>query len=519
MGPGMTRHAISALLFVAACSTDAPDGDCGLATQHVSDCYGNEIGEAFAASCTGEAAVTALAEQCPGPDDEKSDLFGTPILSPATEQFKYGSIGADKLGLPLSILKAIPLVCSDTLPPGTDPRNKPLTAFGMIYEPGKDIPIGFSSKRLPMVGITLTGTTCSACHTATVRETPTGARTAFFGAPNTRFDVQGWNNFLLGCIQDTRRFNPSTLDRAFRELGVTGADRWLAYSPSLLRAFTSNLQQKIDSVVTDGPWGPGRDDAIGLSAAILLGDEHLPTLPAPIDYPAVWNQNARKGHSLHWDGASGSAMERNVLVSVGAGTPKDLVPLQSIAAIQRFLEELPAPKYPYAVDQVLAAKGKTLFDAKCLSCHGGSRTWSVIDLAEIKTDPNRVSIITQAAIDEINMMTGAGWQFGHFQKTNGYLTGLLDGIWLRSPYLHNGSIPTLRDLLKPAAQRPTTFFRGNDLFDKANVGYASTAASEGATQFMKFETRRAGNSNAGHEYGTDMSTADQDAMLEYLKTL
>ncbi|MBA2539843.1 MAG: hypothetical protein H0V17_09435, partial [Deltaproteobacteria bacterium] len=93
-----------------------------------------------------------------------------------------------------------------------------------------------------------------------------------------------------------------------------------------------------------GAWGPGRDDAIGLSAAILLGDEHLPTLPAPIDYPAVWNQKARIGHSLHWDGASGSALERNVLVSIGAGTPKSMVPLQSIGAIQRFLEELPAPK-------------------------------------------------------------------------------------------------------------------------------------------------------------------------------
>ncbi len=515
----MTRHAITALLFVAACGAEAPEGDCGLATQHVVDCYGNEIGEAFAASCTGETAATALTEQCPGADDEKSDLFATPILSPAIEQFKYGSIGADKLGLPLALVKAIPLVCKDTLPPGTDPKNKPLTAFGMIYEPGKELPIGFSSKRLPIVGITLTGTTCSACHTATVRESQTGARTAYFGAPNTRFDVQGWNSFLLGCIQDPKRFNATTLDRAFRELGITGADRFLAYSTSLLRAFTANLEAQIDSVVTDGAWGPGRDDAIGLSAAILLGEEHLPTLPAPIDYPAVWNQNARKGHSLHWDGASGSATERNVLVAVGAGTPKNLVPLQSIAAIQRFLDQLPAPKYPYAIDQTLAARGKPLFDARCASCHGGARTWSVVKLAEVKTDPNRLLVVTQPAIDEINSMSGAGWQFDSFQKTDGYLTGLLDGIWLRAPYLHNGSVPTLRDLLKPAAQRPVTFFRGNDVYDKANVGFASTIASEGTTRFMQLDTRRAGNSNAGHEYGTDLSVADQDALLEYLKTL
>jgi hypothetical protein len=517
----MTKAALLAVSLLACTGEPAPEGDCAAATQHVADCYGDEIGTAFAAACTSESATTALSESCPGADG-KEDLFSTPILSPASEHFKYGSIGADMMGLPLSILKAVPLVCADTLPPGTDPRHEPLGAFGMIYEtaPGKkDIPIGFSQRRLPLVGMTLTGTTCSACHTATVRETAGGARTAYFGAPNTRFDVQGWNNYLLGCIQDTRRFNATTLDRAFRELGVTGMDRFLAFSSGVLRAFTADLKAKIESVVTDGAWGPGRDDAIGLSAAILLGDEHLPTLPAPIDYPSVWNQNARKGHALHWDGASGSALERNVLVSVGAGTPKDKVPVASINAIQSFLDTLPAPKYPFAINQSLATRGQTLFNDKCLSCHGGARTFEVIDLFEIKTDPNRVAVVTQSAIDDINNMSGRGWAFDNFRKTNGYVTGPLDGIWLRSPYLHNGSVPTLRDLLKPAAQRPATFFRGSDIFDKANVGYVSTTASEGSTRFMKFETSRDGNSNSGHEYGTDLSTADQDALLEYLKTL
>ena len=279
------------------------------------------------------------------------------------------------------------------------------------------------------------------------------------------------------------------------------------------------MQAQVDSVVTDGAWGPGRDDAIGLSAAILLGEQHLPTIPAPIDYPSVWNQNARKGHSLHWDGASGSALERNVLVSVGAGTPKDKVPLASINAIQGFLETLPSPKYPYAIDQALAARGKPLFDAKCFSCHGGARTFEVIDLFEVKTDPNRIEVVTQAGIDELNRMSGRGWQFDQFRKTNGYVTGPLDGIWLRAPYLHNGSVPTLRDLLKPAAQRPTTFFRGNDTYDQVNVGFVSNLANDATTKFMKLETARSGNSNSGHEYGTDLSVADQDALLEYLKTL
>ena len=90
---------------------------------------------------------------------------------------------------------------------------------------------------------------------------------------------------------------------------------------------------------------------------------------------------------------------------------------------------------------------------------------------------------------------------------------------MRAPYLHNGSVPTLRDLLKPAAQRPVTFYRGNDTFTKADVGFVSTVAREGADAYSAYDTRRAGNSNAGHEYGTTLTDTDRDALLEYLKTL
>jgi processive rubber oxygenase RoxA-like protein len=517
----MTRL-VALLPILAACGGE-PDADCGAATQKVADCYGDEAAAAFAQACTADLAKAALAETCASSDEGKGDLFSTPVLSPATEQFKYGSIGADMIGTPVAILRAIPLVCADTLPPGADPRHQPYASFGLIYEQNHDLPIGFSTRKLPIIGMQLAGTTCSQCHTATVRETPSSPRVAYFGAPNTRFDVQKFNEYLLGCIQDTRRFNPTTLDKAFRDLGVTGIDRFLAFSPAFLRAFTANLKAKIDSIVSDGPWGPGRDDAIALSAAILLGDEFLPTEPAPIDYPSVWNQQLRHGHSLHWDGAAGSALERNVLVSVGAGTPRSAVPLESIDAIQRFLDQLPPPKYPFAIDQTLAARGEPIWRANCASCHAtdgsATRLFDVVALDEIGTDPNRVDVVTQAGIDKLNTFSGNGWQFSNFRKTNGYLSSPLDGIWLRAPYLHNGSVPTLRDLLKPGSQRPTMFFRGNDTYDQVNVGYVSTVPSEGATTFMTFDTSRAGNSSAGHEYGTQLSQDDQDALLEYLKTL
>ena len=143
----------------------------------------------------------------------------------------------------------------------------------------------------------------------------------------------------------------------------------------------------------------------------------------------------------------------------------------------------------------------------------------MVPLAEIGTDAGRVDVVTQEGIDATNDLSGRGWSFSGFAKTEGYLSSLLDGIWLRAPYLHNGSVPTLRALLSPAAERPATFYRGNDVYDQTNVGFVSTVNREGDTVYSPFETARQGNGNGGHEYGTDLSADDRDALLEYLKTL
>lgn len=509
-----------AIPFVAlvGCSGAESAPDCDTAVQHVADCYGEEVAGAFAESCTADTATTALAESCPTAEG-KEDAYNPPILQPPVEQFKYGSIGSDKMGLPVSILRALPLLCSDLLPAGSDPWNQPLRAFGFNYEPGHALPIGFSTHRVPLIGTQLAGTTCSACHNATVRTTANGPRTAYLGAPNTRFDLEGYNNFLFRCITDPTRFNQSRLASAFRQLGITGFDALLPIGSSFIRSFVDDLRAKVDGVVTDGPWGPGRDDAIGLSAATLLGAEYLPTIAAPVDFPSVWNQAARRGHALHWDGAAGTAFERNVLVAIGAGTPKNLVPFTSIQAIQSYVDTLPAPKFPYTVDQAFAAKGATIFQQRCYACHGGSRTWQVVPLTEIGTDPARVNSVSQAGIDKLNSLSGPGWAMDTFKKTDGYLNSLLDGVWLRAPYLHNGSVPTLRDLLSPPAQRPTTFYRGNDLYDAAAVGFVSNVAAEGTTRYTLIDTTLQGNGNGGHVYGTDLTEADKSALLEYLKTL
>ena len=91
----------------------------------------------------------------------------------------------------------------------------------------------------------------------------------------------------------------------------------------------------------------------------------------------------------------------------------------------------------------------------------------------------------------------------------------LDGIWATAPYLHNGSVPTLADLLRPAAVRPKTFYVGDCEIDPVNVGCVST---ERPGAFL-FDTTKKGNWNIGHEYGTSLNENDRRALLEYLKSL
>ena len=91
----------------------------------------------------------------------------------------------------------------------------------------------------------------------------------------------------------------------------------------------------------------------------------------------------------------------------------------------------------------------------------------------------------------------------------------LDGIWATAPYLHNGSVPTLRDLLNPVAQRPKTFHVGSRELDTVNVGFVTTPV-EGS---FLFDTSIPGNRNTGHLWGTTLTEDQKMDLIAYLKSL
>ncbi|SDA13183.1 hypothetical protein SAMN05216315_10427 [Nitrosospira sp. Nsp18] len=100
-----------------------------------------------------------------------------------------------------------------------------------------------------------------------------------------------------------------------------------------------------------------------------------------------------------------------------------------------------------------------------------------------------------------------------------YESRVLEGIWAAAPYLHNGSVPTLAELLKPAAERVSSFKIG-PAYDTVNVGLAIEQTKFDYTlETTDCSDRNSGNSRCGHEFGTTLSADEKKALLEYLKTL
>jgi mono/diheme cytochrome c family protein len=97
----------------------------------------------------------------------------------------------------------------------------------------------------------------------------------------------------------------------------------------------------------------------------------------------------------------------------------------------------------------------------------------------------------------------------------GYLTRPLAGVWATSPYLHNGSVPNLYELLLPADERSDSFYVGSQRFDTENVGYQT----QRDVRAFEFDTSVSGNSNSGHEFSTHLTDAERYDLVEYLKTL
>ena len=138
---------------------------------------------------------------------------------------------------------------------------------------------------------------------------------------------------------------------------------------------------------------------------------------------------------------------------------------------------------------------------------------------EIGTDPQRAKLFTQLQADRFNKFLAevdiAGYQASKMtglRSTQKYWAASMPGVWARSPYLHNGSVRTMEELLTQPNERQKAFHRGSRVYDPEKMGFTD----EGA---YVFDTAGPGNANTGHDYGTALATEQKRDLMEYLKSL
>ena len=439
------------------------------------------------------------------------------------DNFKYGTIGTeDKAGIPFYIWKALPRVCPD-LVPGPDGY----ASFGMIYEPGHDAPIGFTVKTIGFPRIAIN---CAFCHTGTVRDSADAApRTVLAGGAH-QLDAQAYLQFLFRCAGDPH----FTADRIIDEIQRDGAplsalDRLLYRYLLIPQTRKGILQQRDDYAWMESRtrWGRGRIEPFNPVKFVMLKLPIDDTIGVA-DFLPLWTLTSEVGGSYHWDGLNTDLGEVVRSSALGDGATTRSIALANLERIQRWIGTQKPPPYPRKIDQALADRGKQVFaTAGCARCHdrGGSRFRTVIPVDELATDRHRVDMWTERAKDTyMKYADGKSWAFKHFQKQNGYVAVPLDGLWLRAPYLHNGSVPTLYQLLTPR-ERVARFYRGSDVLEPDQVGFAYQPPDDKAkaAAFLKhtteLDTSVAGNGNQGHTYGADLDPENKTALIEYLKTL
>jgi hypothetical protein len=477
--------------------------------------------------------------------------------------FLHGSMSTEVV--PEAVLRAFIKIYPELFP------TNDLTHLGLIADPEFGWPIGFSRTNVKNLGdLSSIGINCASCHFVEITSPSRKEPIRILGG-TSNFNVEAlFGSVLVATFKTSEPANmkkflpeflgdatPVRFDEEWREqeteiievmksdpfgaVGIapgelhkiTAADMQLhpdekhgslgALAHSMLKLF-HNMRATLH--VNDQPpdkqppaSGPGRNDAFGLLAASLL---NAPQPYSPIKFGLVWNVEKRTW--VHWDGNTKSPIARNLLASLGLGAPLHGKRADFIFADVKhqtdLSEKIQPPKYPFKIDQMAAKRGEPLFQTNCNSCHGGPESDKrLYPVSEIGTDPHRAEMFTQKLADDFNKflaeLEAEGYQppkeYG-VRSTGKYWAATLSGVWARTPYLHNGSVRTMQELLTSPDQRAKTFHRGSRVYDEKTLGYTD----EGA---YVFDTSGSGNANTGHDYGTKLTTAEKKDLIEYLKTL
>jgi mono/diheme cytochrome c family protein len=252
----------------------------------------------------------------------------------------------------------------------------------------------------------------------------------------------------------------------------------------------------------------------------------------PMKTPPYWL--SKKKSRYYADGFIAKTHRDVMQFTMGYSMPREtiLANEETFKDIYTWINAVESPKYPYAIDQALARRGGIVYASNCAKCHGtygaGARyPERVVALSEVGTDPVRARDFSVAFIKHLDeSWVGQYGQTPIYPGVNGYIAPPLDGIWANAPYLHNGSVPTMWDLLTPSS-RPSVWTRTDTGYDQQKLGSEAQGfdklpddATSAVQKRRYYQTNLRGFSNQGHQFPPQgLSDENKRALIEYLKTL
>ncbi|MDB4614692.1 di-heme-cytochrome C peroxidase [bacterium] len=311
--------------------------------------------------------------------------------------------------------------------------------------------------------------------------------------------------------------------------------------------------------------------------------KNMQPVNAPVSVPPLWNIDRYAW--LHWTSNTNSVIQRSVGEAIGVGAPYKRpgdgdstddfateVNVGNQLRIEQQISELRAPAWPSDLlgkpNQEMVDRGQVTYQRLCAECHDtytetatGLLEFRLFSPADIGTDPlvarnferpvtladgseqefaKAIELLMASVQDKaIRKLTPSQIQLmsqleakrnpirwrSSMKANDGavYPARPLEGIWSTAPFLHNGSIPTLHDLLKPVAERPKTFTVGQSDYDPKRLGFEQNIeriSNPYDRRFLTFDTSIDGNRNTGHagpKYGTELTASARYDLLEYLK--
>ncbi|MBI1685576.1 c-type cytochrome [Caulobacter hibisci] len=482
----------------------------------------------------------------------------------------------NSVGVPWKLVAAA-LVLDDPASGGVDHAHlrRRMTDYGFLWPerlegtaapvaPSADHPLGLNvgpvTPGLPPVKITVANLGCAACH-AGPSYGADGApqpQAAWLGAPNTSLDLEAYTRGVTRSLKRGLTDEPRLLEAVRTLFPDTGA--W--EMASLKWAVVPLARRRLDAIPDGGsplPFSNGSPGVTNGVAALKLQSK-APLAPIEAGFTSIPDLADRSFRSaLLQDGAYAPVGEprwrpttradltpahRDRLADMvsfftvpSMGQPPKAAHRQIPAARSAFawLETRRPQAFPGSIDPVLAARGAVVYGQSCTACHGDYDgpadrprlarfpNWHGV----IGADPARAAAFTPALSRYID---GGPYQAVMSARTTGeYAAPPLSGVWSSAPYLHNGSVPTLEQLmlLEPRSQR---FLVGGHRLDFRTVGIAGAPGADGVRRYPPgyapwstpavYDTRQPGRSNLGHEAPfASLSREDRWALIEYLKRL